>query len=291
MRRRPPSPGRWLSSSCRAASKVGWRVGDWRRCGLGHGKRLREKAKNTPSCGLIGQFGYTETPRSGAFPLFVSGFRVFAGGWESCPTSRAVSQLAPGVSQFPVDWYFDEKLFELEKKLIFDAGPGYVGHELMVPEAVQLPFAGMARPLAACWCGSRTASTTCRTSAAIARPSCCRAPAPRSNIVCPIHRWTYDTAGRTDRRAAFSRQSLPEPAQAQARILERPAVQGAALGQRRPGRHERGRANSISPATSSTTSSCTSATTTGRPSSRSISRTTTSCPTIRAWATSSPATT
>ena len=46
--------------------------------------------------------------------------------------SRA--QLAPGVSQFPVDWYFDEKLFEMEKKLIFDAGPGYVGHELMVPE-------------------------------------------------------------------------------------------------------------------------------------------------------------
>ena len=46
--------------------------------------------------------------------------------------SRAV--LAPGVSQFPVAWYFDEKLFELEKKLIFDAGPGYVGHELMVPD-------------------------------------------------------------------------------------------------------------------------------------------------------------
>jgi hypothetical protein len=44
------------------------------------------------------------------------------------------AHLAPGVSQFPVEWYFDEKLFELEKKLIFDAGPGYVGHELMVPE-------------------------------------------------------------------------------------------------------------------------------------------------------------
>ena len=42
--------------------------------------------------------------------------------------------LQPGKSQFPVEWYFDEKLFELEKKLIFDAGPGYVGHELMVPE-------------------------------------------------------------------------------------------------------------------------------------------------------------
>ena len=46
--------------------------------------------------------------------------------------SRA--HLSPGVSQFPVEWYFDERLFELEKKFIFDAGPGYVGHELMVPE-------------------------------------------------------------------------------------------------------------------------------------------------------------
>ena len=43
-----------------------------------------------------------------------------------------LSRLAPAVSQLPVDWYFDEKVFELEKKLIFDAGPGYVGHQLMV---------------------------------------------------------------------------------------------------------------------------------------------------------------
>ena len=44
------------------------------------------------------------------------------------------TRLSPGASQLPVAWYFDEKLFEQEKKLIFDAGPGYVGHELMVPE-------------------------------------------------------------------------------------------------------------------------------------------------------------
>ena len=45
------------------------------------------------------------------------------------------SRLAPAVSQLPVDWYFDERIYALEKKLIFDAGPGYVGHQLMVPEA------------------------------------------------------------------------------------------------------------------------------------------------------------
>lgn len=46
-----------------------------------------------------------------------------------------LSRLAPAVSQLPVDWYFDQSIHELEKKLIFDAGPGYVGHQLMVPEA------------------------------------------------------------------------------------------------------------------------------------------------------------
>ena len=46
-----------------------------------------------------------------------------------------LSRLVPAVSQLPVDWYFDESIFALEKKLIFDAGPGYVGHQLMVPEA------------------------------------------------------------------------------------------------------------------------------------------------------------
>ena len=40
-----------------------------------------------------------------------------------------LSRLAPAVSQLPVDWYFDQSIHELEKKLIFDAGPGYVGHQ------------------------------------------------------------------------------------------------------------------------------------------------------------------
>ena len=47
------------------------------------------------------------------------------------PSSR---RLKPGASQLPVGWYFDQQVFELEQKLLFDGGPGYVGHELMVPE-------------------------------------------------------------------------------------------------------------------------------------------------------------
>src|SRR5258708_35318465 len=48
------------------------------------------------------------------------------------PGSRA---LKPNASQLPVSWYFDPKVFELEQKLLFETAPGYVGHELMVPNA------------------------------------------------------------------------------------------------------------------------------------------------------------
>ena len=37
-------------------------------------------------------------------------------------------------SQLPVDWYFDPRIYELEKRLLFDAGANYVGHELLTPE-------------------------------------------------------------------------------------------------------------------------------------------------------------
>src|SRR6266853_240796 len=46
------------------------------------------------------------------------------------PSSR---RLKPNTSQLPVSWYFDPQVFELEQKLLFANSPGYVGHELMVP--------------------------------------------------------------------------------------------------------------------------------------------------------------
>src|SRR5207244_11526442 len=42
-------------------------------------------------------------------------------------------QLRQATSQLAVSWYCDPKLFKLENRLIFPRGPGYVGHELMVP--------------------------------------------------------------------------------------------------------------------------------------------------------------
>ncbi|MGE5470725.1 MAG: aromatic ring-hydroxylating oxygenase subunit alpha [Bacteroidota bacterium] len=111
-----------------------------------------------------------------------------------------LSRLAPAVSQLPVHWYFDEKIHELEKKLIFDAGPGYVGHQLMVPGAGDyrslewkdhgqlLLNGGDAGPNAGIW----QMSNVCRHRQAIMLQGSGQLT---GNIVCPIHRWTYDTAG------------------------------------------------------------------------------------------------
>ena len=44
-----------------------------------------------------------------------------------------LAQVRPARPNLPVAWYFDPGVFELEKRLLFDAGPNYVGHELMVP--------------------------------------------------------------------------------------------------------------------------------------------------------------
>jgi choline monooxygenase len=105
------------------------------------------------------------------------------------------------VTQLPVSWYFDEKRFELEKKLLFDDGPGYVGHGLMVPAAhdyrslewidhARLLVRQEAQP-------GETAgrvellSNVCRHRQAIMLEGSGNA----RHIVCPIHRWTYDSQG------------------------------------------------------------------------------------------------
>jgi hypothetical protein len=36
----------------------------------------------------------------------------------------AFRRLGPAKCHLPVSWYFDAEIFELEKKRLFDAGPG-----------------------------------------------------------------------------------------------------------------------------------------------------------------------
>ncbi len=105
------------------------------------------------------------------------------------------ARLAPAATQLPVSWYFDEKRFELEKKLLFAEGPVYVGHELMVPEVNDyrsLEWLDHAKLLVRHEDGIDLMSNVCRHRQAIMLQGSGKA----KNIVCPIHRWTYDTRGR-----------------------------------------------------------------------------------------------
>ncbi len=104
------------------------------------------------------------------------------------------NHLAPAVTQFPVDWYFDEKMFELEQKLFFEQGPGYVGHELMVPHVHDyrtLEWQDHGRMVVRQPDGVYDMSNICRHRQAIMLQGSGNA----ENVVCPLHRWTYDTAG------------------------------------------------------------------------------------------------
>jgi phenylpropionate dioxygenase-like ring-hydroxylating dioxygenase large terminal subunit len=106
----------------------------------------------------------------------------------------STARLAPASSQLPVTWYFDEEIFALEKKLLFDGGPGYVGHELMVPEVGSYRSAEWldhAKLLYRSAAGVHQLSNICRHRQAIML----QGSGKTDNIVCPIHRWTYDQEG------------------------------------------------------------------------------------------------
>jgi phenylpropionate dioxygenase-like ring-hydroxylating dioxygenase large terminal subunit len=105
------------------------------------------------------------------------------------------SRLAPAVSQLPVSWYFNPRLFELEKRLFFDNGPRYVGHELMVPNEGDyhtLEWMDHAKMLVRNGQGVELLSNICRHRQAIML----QGRGSARNVVCPVHRWTYDTEGK-----------------------------------------------------------------------------------------------
>jgi phenylpropionate dioxygenase-like ring-hydroxylating dioxygenase large terminal subunit len=105
-----------------------------------------------------------------------------------------LAQLRPANPQLPVSWYFDPQMFAQEKKLLFEAGPNYVGHELMVPNVgdyYTLAWADHARMLVRNAGGVELLSNVCRHRQAIMLEGRGNA----QNIVCPLHRWTYDLNG------------------------------------------------------------------------------------------------
>ncbi|MFN3752220.1 MAG: aromatic ring-hydroxylating oxygenase subunit alpha [Thiobacillus sp.] len=108
--------------------------------------------------------------------------------------SSALSLTSP---QLPVSWYFDPVIYDLEMKHLFKHGPGYVGHQLMVPEAGDyhaLELFEGGKVLVNSGAGIELLSNVCRHRQAIMLKG--RGKLPSNNIVCPIHRWTYDAQGK-----------------------------------------------------------------------------------------------
>lgn len=102
------------------------------------------------------------------------------------------SQLAS--TQLPVEWYLDPHILDLEKRLLFDKGPCYVGHEIMLPNVgdYYVPeWMSNAKVLVRSKDGIELLSNVCRHRQSLLLKGCGNV----RNIVCPIHRWTYDLDG------------------------------------------------------------------------------------------------
>ena len=104
------------------------------------------------------------------------------------------TELARSSAQLPVHAYFDDALLQRELRQLFQAGPRYLGHELMVPEVgdfATLVSENEGRMLVRNAAGIEVLSNVCRHRQALMKNGRGNA----ANIVCPLHRWTYDLQG------------------------------------------------------------------------------------------------
>ena len=103
--------------------------------------------------------------------------------------------VSAGLAPLPASWYCSRELADLEKRLLFDSGPGYIGHELMVPHAGDfhaLDWMDNAKILFRNEKGVELLSNICRHRQA----TMLEGRGNARNIVCPLHRWTYDLEGK-----------------------------------------------------------------------------------------------
>ena len=109
--------------------------------------------------------------------------------------STSLEALERSRTQLSVSSYFDESLFRRELELIFQHSPRYLGHELAVPEVgdhLALIQESEGRALVHTRDGIELISNVCRHRQAIMLKG--RGNTGR-NVVCPLHRWTYDLHG------------------------------------------------------------------------------------------------
>jgi choline monooxygenase len=110
--------------------------------------------------------------------------------------SISLGALEQARSQLSVSTYFDESLHQRELVALFQRGPRYVGHELFVPEVGDfhtLAHEGNGRALVRTRDGVELVSNVCRHRQAVMLRGRGRT---QGQLVCPLHRWTYDLHGR-----------------------------------------------------------------------------------------------
>ena len=106
----------------------------------------------------------------------------------------SLSRLARSNAQLPVGVYFDDTLLNQEIRQLFNQGPQYVGHELMVPNVgdyASLMWENDGRLLTRDAQGIQLLSNVCRHRQA----KMLTGRGNSNNIICPLHRWTYDLKG------------------------------------------------------------------------------------------------
>src|SRR5436190_21794102 len=106
-----------------------------------------------------------------------------------------LEQLERSRSQLSVRSYFDANVYEREMAGLFKQAPRYLAHELAIPEVgdyYALPQEGEGRALVRTPDGIELISNVCRHRQSVMLRG---RGNTRSNIVCPLHRWTYDLQG------------------------------------------------------------------------------------------------
>mgnify|MGYP000178312482 FL=1 len=120
-----------------------------------------------------------------------------------------MAHVVPARTQLPVSAYFDEALFAREQELIFKQSSLYVGHQKLVPEIGDwrtLAQENGGRTLVRNQQGVELISNVCRHRQALmlggeagnVAGNCNthgNLKATGGNIVCPLHRWTYNNQG------------------------------------------------------------------------------------------------
>ena len=106
----------------------------------------------------------------------------------------SIAHLRRATSQLPVSSYCSPDVYAAEQRQLFARAPGYAGHELMVPNVGDycvLEWRDNAEALIRNPQGVELVSNICRHRQAIML----KGRGNAANIVCPIHRWTYDLKG------------------------------------------------------------------------------------------------